>query len=1184
MTTYFNEELKTTKPINWGQVYYDSITDPNRSTQAFAAKPRVQFMLERVVETEEGPVDATQLLNLLTDDELCDFFARIPNCRSIILRDWTSISEKVVRALSFCVGSSLRQIDFSHSSISEKELDVLMTNTSDIEVLRMENCKNVDSRVMALLARSCHRTIRELYVQSCPQFKEDPLLSMCGCIGVNAARMNKLLLIDLSDCPLLDKGLIAVAECCKLLRFLNLTNCSNITDPAVMAIAQNCHHLEVLNLFACFNVGSKPVIALAKNCHHLHSLNLTKLNKVNDTAIIALGKHCKHLQALNIAGLLKITENSLLSLAQGCPGLLMLNVTGCQFITVAGLKALSSGLQYVELAVSYVGLKPVSEHIEKKLNDQIEFIYERAATTITRSMGNVNKRLRIKAEYHEERINKAASQIQGSFYRYKCRLHFYWIYIEKKQLAACKLIQRWARGCAGRAVATVIRGREAYFFINTPSAIQIQRVFRGHCTRKRANRVCRVLREMYIVRREESEWAVAVRLQCMARFWLASRRTAALKELVTRRLKDEYNAATTMQGAGKVFLAKLQMAKKKGAVARSGEIREIAASRIQAFYRATQGRYRMKQSKFEREMVMRARISGARLVQRVVRGYMARNVTYRMRIKLAEKYFAARTIQRYYRGTRIMQWRDMRLNIIAAYVLDRQYLERRERVEASRVRYQQFKEDNQKDSASEEEPPEEILEWEKIYDEDRRKYYWYNEYLDRVQWHEPEEPIAMAKGMVGIRIRVYWVAQRAWYEGEIGRYHRRKRRHRVNYDDGDHEWLELEVERDRIQIQQADGSWVDYINYRPPEMLEEWRKIEKKRETEDYRKQAFKDASQWRVLKSDHTDQIMFVSDLTGEIRTGVDEADNWVVQDDGHGFPCFYNVVSGATEHDDPRFVDDESEDARKVKDYVMQELRIAVYFCKDFWDRYCEAADNLMFTNAEEVPKKAMAICLQTRNSSKPKHLVAFLIRAKALYKQTSVVDEPINHKIFRELDYATWLATQISQLVQLGDAKVVMQRDAQVVHTEKLLAKSKGIVYCSNCHRETKRHYDFCKVCRKRQLFVLDKLPDDENDDGSKLTKSQIHALKFGGDNGMHVENGEDMALLTRAEGENEENTGADGEEDREGETNPNTSGHVSGAASSQHSARDSNQDQENDDTSQLSDDEEDINREDKDDEED
>ena len=256
------------------------------------------------------------------------------------------------------------------------------------------------------------------------------------------------------------------------------------------------------------------------------------------------------------------------------------------------------------------------------------------------------------------------------------------------------------------------------------------------------------------------------------------------------------------------------------------------------------------------------------------------------------------------------------------------------------------------------------------------------------------------------------------------------------------------------------------------------------------------------------------------------------------------------------------------------MQELRVAVYFCKDFWEKYCEAAANMMYTDAQEVPKKAMSVCLQLRNSSKPKHLVAFLIRAKALYKQTSVVDEPINHKIVKELEYATWLATQIGQLVQLADLKVVMQRDAQVVHTEKLLAKSKGIVYCSNCHRETKKHYDYCKICGKRQLFLLDRLPDDEVDDGSKLTKSQIHALKFGGDNGLHVEGDGEGMLLENAEGEEDaegdrgENIVSSADQEEEGVANP----------SGEHSARDvnhlnelpDNPADENDDTSKLSDD--------------
>ena len=81
-----------------------------------------------------------------------------------------------------------------------------------------------------------------------------------------------------------------------------------------------------------------------------------------------------------------------------------------------------------------------------------------------------------------------------------------------------------------------------------------------------------------------------------------------------------------------------------------------------------------------------------------------------------------------------------------------------------------------------------------------------------------------------------------------------------------------------------------------------------------------------------------------------------------------------------------------------------------------------------------------------------------------------------------------------------KIVAQRDAQVIHTEKLLAKSKGKVYCSNCKRPTKKHYDFCKVCGKRQLFLLDHV-DEDVDDGSKLTKSELFALQHGGDLNHH-----------------------------------------------------------------------------------
>jgi hypothetical protein len=59
---------------------------------------------------------------------------------------------------------------------------------------------------------------------------------------------------------------------------------------------------------------------------------------------------------------------------------------------------------------------------------------------------------------------------------------------------------------------------------------------------------------------------------------------------------------------------------------------------------------------------------------------------------------------------------------------------------------------------------------------------------------------------------------------------------------------------------------------------------------------------------------------LSGEVRTGSEDADKWIIQDDGHGFPCFYNVETEVVKHDDPRFVEQVAEDLANQRDWVMQ------------------------------------------------------------------------------------------------------------------------------------------------------------------------------------------------------------------------------------------------------------------------
>lgn len=248
--------------------------------------------------------------------------------------------------------------------------------------------------------------------------------------------------------------------------------------------------------------------------------------------------------------------------------------------------------------------------------------------------------------------------------------------------------------------------------------------------------------------------------------------------------------------------------------------------------------------------------------------------------------------------------------------------------------------------------------------------------------------------------------------------------------------------------------------YRSDAMQIEFRKKETKREKENYQQQAFRDANQWRSFIDDTNREVMFLSNITGEIRAGLPDALHWVVQDDGIGFPCFYNVETTQIVYEDPRFVYEVDDDLAAQRRFVMQELRIAVYFCQDLWEKYT-VADSM-----NDRRQKA-AIELQIRNSPKPVHLSSFLIRAKVLYKQTSVVDKPMDKVVHEELQYASWLVERMASITDVTEQKLLERRDKKRDLVEKLTANSGMRVFCQHCKRETKRHLEFCPTCGKPQV---------------------------------------------------------------------------------------------------------------------
>ncbi len=1072
----FRAEYEAKLPKAWGKEIYLRLKAREEDSKNNFKAPRPHILEAlKSVPTEKGPCDATELLTTLSPDDLCDFFMRLPHCQSLIMKDWNEIDNKVLRSISITMGKNLTELNFSNSKISATHLEILLANCKSLKKLHLSNCSTVDYACMLWFARAGGKTLTELYVDNCTKFKVEPMLAVCGAIGLNAPSMRRLQMLDLHGSPIEDAGLKHFPKFASHIRYMNLEKCSKITDKSFVLLAKAMKNLEVLNVGFCLNLSNDSIIALASSCPKLVSVNLNRLAKVNDHGIISLIHNCPSLQAMNLAGMRNLTENTLAEIALKLPGILMINFTGCGHISLRGLRALVEGLGFVEISQTFFGVKPVDEHVEKKLDANLDMIYDTAAKRITGLLHNNVVKKEMKQTFMLLKRDRSAAIIQEYMHRYTCRQHFYKQWYNKRIFYASSTIQRVWRGIWGRDKADLQKDVMHEFWKNAPCAVDIQRCFRGHKVRRRYFHVADALREMYQIRQVEAETALAVRFQSGARTYLTNKRVKAMIELRRRRGIDEYNAMVMLQCCGRMFNAKMRVWKKKMDLARYHEVRYAAATRIQHFQKAVMGKYKARQSRAEQGMAKRKRLKAAIDCQRYYRGHLSRQRIRRRKIKLAVRYFAAAQIQRIYRGSRIMYWRDMRINTIAAFVLDRQYLERRERIHASRERYKQFLLDNRKDSASEADDEDDVPvhDWVEHFDENSQRKYWVSQHYNQVTYDEPETVHAMENAMVNCRVKVYWVVQGVWYDGTVTRFNIRKMRHKIEYDDGDTEWINIEEEQDRIQVQEVDGSWTTYLLYQPPALKNEMRKATEKKERGDFKIQAHKEANQWEVIEAVNDDEAhMFISQETGEIRTGSASALKWVVQDDGHGFPCFYNTETEVIVYEDPRFVDNVSLDLKKQRQYVMGELRYAVYFCKELWEKYDDAVKT-----PDATGRKARFMAHMIRKSDKPRHMISFLLRARKLFKKSTVVDAPIDKGVEQEIEYATWLAERFAPIIEYSNEKALEARDMKLHITTKLRAKGESKVYCRTCKRETRRHLDFCPSCGAKQLDLIKEGSEDD-----------------------------------------------------------------------------------------------------------
>ncbi|KAG6971807.1 hypothetical protein JG687_00001821 [Phytophthora cactorum] len=101
-----------------------------------------------------------------------------------------------------------------------------------------------------------------------------------------------------------------------------------------------------------------------------------------------------------------------------------------------------------------------------------------------------------------------------------------------------------------------------------------------------------------------------------------------------------------------------------------------------------------------------------------------------------------------------------------------------------------------RDSASE---PESDDDWRDFQDEYGDQF-WFSPSRNERVYMRPNDH-AREKSILEMPCRVLWPLEQRWFDGRITRYNWKKDRHRVDYDDGDHEWLSvLHADSSRVQL------------------------------------------------------------------------------------------------------------------------------------------------------------------------------------------------------------------------------------------------------------------------------------------------------------------------------------------------------------------------------------------------
>lgn len=958
---------------------------------------------------------------------------------------------KPLRGISLAMGRSVTAVDLSDTAVNDADLQAFCARLHGLRDLKLVNCSNVSNLGVKFISKCSHRSLTRLSVSGCDRLTAEACgwISGMPLLGFDdypaCARLERL---DLSRCTkMTDEAMLSLSiGCRRRLRFLSISGDKKVTDIGIVAIAKNCRQLEAIDLSDCSVVGDRTLRALGKCCHQLRSILAPRLGRpVKSTGVRALARGCPKLTVVNIAGAKNVEESALGELATGCPSLNTLNVTGCEQVTARTLRALIDGLGFVREAESFFGFVPIEQSASAILAEQQRDLEHSSARLISAVYRMYKARRAAKQHLNFLRKNRASSIISRCALRWQRRRRAARVKAETVKLACAGVLQRNWRAFRGRSFAFSLAEKRALLYSKQREIVCWQAAYRGYLCRKHdTHSVALALRRRQEMLFRRLQCRSATRIETAARAYLARRRVLAYAQLIARLRADAELAARHVQCCFRRFLATCELRRREFERVRRKELEAMAAGLIVGLFRfITSCNEAERLRRAARRLAVKQEKCAA-LIQRYTRGHFGRLEALRRRRIAARRMQAATDVQRCFRGSRILTWRHLRLNKVAASVFERQEFE----VETSRQnatwRYDEFLENVGRDSCSEDEGE---SEWIERCDSASGEYSktWFNAQTGEEVHRNPHIPDPVDAELVGCSVKIYWPRMEEWYKGTLAKFNKRRRRYRVEYYDGDHEWLDIEAASDRVQIFDGNSEWAMFNDaYRPQLELRRQAQI-KLKELERKATLLEEESRHWEILEGGR-----WFNSLTGQTKFFDETSTFWMESRDENGFFCFENGETGVRVYADPRFREDANlEDA---KEECTHSLHLGTYVLSALLD---EHDDGIEDTGDDENKRRAL-IKLVEKSRKDIRNMSVAVTRARNLWPGDSFDEN--EHRI-----HAARVLRRATELLQQAEVHSVKEKVAKRDFIANM--KRSATVLCRSCNHEVPQNVQYCVFCGER-----------------------------------------------------------------------------------------------------------------------